>query len=160
VTDIQVTERPSDDERCVYCRDALAAGAVLRCPACQVGVHAECRGGLKRCPTVGCAGFEAVPVPPPAPQVIRRGTTIVTPPPPRERPVTVASRRRRAPPRPRRTPVQDKVFSDVALVVGAMVLVVIGIFGLKALLQAEPLAGLPLLALALLAGLSRGRGAP
>lgn len=100
MTEVRVTARAGEGGRCAYCHDALETGAVLRCPACDVGIHADCRGGLKRCPTVGCAGFDVLPVLPPAPQVIRRGTTIVTPPPLRE-PTRVVARTGRVPPLPR-----------------------------------------------------------
>lgn len=79
-------EREGAQERCPYCRDDLGVADVLRCPACVVLIHANCRDALERCPTVGCEGFADLPAAPiapvesPAGQPFTVGSTIVTPP--------------------------------------------------------------------------------
>lgn len=40
--------------RCAACHDELSE-ARFTCPGCHVVLHRDCRAGLKRCPTYGCA---------------------------------------------------------------------------------------------------------
>jgi hypothetical protein len=69
---VEIHEKPEAPERCAYCHDALDEGSV-RCPACRIGCHPDCRELLSRCPTLGCPGTlpeaEAVSGGPPSERV-------------------------------------------------------------------------------------------
>lgn len=49
--------RPRGAGNCVYCREPLGeVDRLVRCSACNVALHRDCRAELTECPTIGCAG--------------------------------------------------------------------------------------------------------
>lgn len=49
-----VPRGPAGPGACPVCRERLATPPEVACPACHVGLHAECHALLLRCPTLGC----------------------------------------------------------------------------------------------------------
>jgi hypothetical protein len=57
---IRLRTRISSELRCAICHGSLA-GRETRCRRCSTRFHAECGLLVRRCPSLGCPGFESAP---------------------------------------------------------------------------------------------------
>lgn len=55
---VAVRARPTAVHGCTYCHGEIGEREeVALCPRCQTTLHAACRHGIDRCPTLGCDGI-------------------------------------------------------------------------------------------------------
>lgn len=63
--------------RCALCHDGAARELLVACGGCSTRLHAECRAGLGRCPTRGCAEGARAGVAPPPPRWYELGRRVL-----------------------------------------------------------------------------------
>ncbi len=73
---VRVVLRPSS-LRCALCHDGAGRELLVACGACSTRLHAECRKGLGRCPTRGCAEGAKAGAAPPLPRWYEMGRSLL-----------------------------------------------------------------------------------
>lgn len=63
--------------RCALCHDFAAREHLVSCDGCSTRLHPECRSGLGRCPTRGCAAGARAGVAPAPPRWYELGRRVL-----------------------------------------------------------------------------------